>query len=237
MSKKAIFFVLILSCTTTHLMAVENPEVKKTETVVKSKIPLKPMGNRYIWLGVHTSSLSLIGTGTTFGAGVNGMFSVSDDNQAYFFDLDIYFPVHSQRKEDLYYIGTSPDQFQLKIKVDYKISGRSGRLGYRLCFLNTLLDDGFRLYLQACAGVQFLNVSSTSERYNKLDYTPQYDEAYTATSLIFGGGFGGEYSMGTKLNIFGDINLNLPVWNVGKIKVDAEIPMVMKVALGTKFLF
>lgn len=100
-----------------------------------------------------------------------------------------------------------------------------------------MVDDGLKLYLQAFTGLQFVNVSSTSESYNKKDYSPHYKSAYTASSLILGGGFGGEYSMGAKWNIFGDLNLNLPVLNVGVIKVDVNVPPAIKFTLGTRFLF
>lgn len=237
MNKKAIFFVLIFFCKLTNLIAIETPRIKKMSPVIESKKALKPVGDRYFWLGVHATSLSLMRTGTTFGLGVNGLFSASGQNQAYFIDFNNYFPIYSQNEEYIYSNSTAVTKDQLKIKVNYKISGRSARLGYRICFLNYLVDDGFRLYLQAFAGIQFLNVSSTSESYDKLNYTPQYKEAYTASVLIFGGGFGSEYSMGSKLNVFADMNLNHPVWNVGAIKVDADIPIAMKLTLGTKFLF
>ena len=99
------------------------------------------------------------------------------------------------------------------------------------------MDDGFKIYMQAFAGLQFVNVSSTSKSYNKQDYTPQYAPTYTASTLILGGGIGGEYSLGAQLNVFGNMNLNLPVYNVGVIKVDVDAPTAMKFNLGKKFRF
>lgn len=237
MNKTAILSVLIFCCTFTNLMAVEKPLSKKITCISETKTIPKPNEGRCFGLGAQLTSLSLMGTGTTYGLGINGLFSATGKKQAYFVDFNYYFPVHSSEKEYLYAKDTAAEEGQLKINVNYKILGKSARFGYRLYFLKDLTDDGFRLYMQAFAGVQFLNVSSTSESYNEKFYTPQYEPAYTCTALLFGGGFGGEYTIGSKLNIFGDMNLNLPVFNVGVIKVDVEIPTAMKFTLGTKFLF
>ncbi len=116
MNKRAIFSVLIFCCSFINLMAVEITSIKTTHVT-----ETKPKGERCFGLGAQATSLSLIGTGTTFGIGANGLFSATGKKQAYFVDFNCYFPCHSQKKEVLYYIGTLPDQFQKKINVDYKI--------------------------------------------------------------------------------------------------------------------
>ncbi|MFM9945054.1 MAG: hypothetical protein ACKVQB_07440 [Bacteroidia bacterium] len=231
------FIIFIFSC---HLFAIENPSLEKSKTSFIQEPIVKPFSydnEKYRWIGGHFTSVSLLGFGSRMGIGLSGMYSSDGERGAYFTDMSFYIPGNSSSTEYVNSFSSQTDPHQKLVDVNYKISGFGLRMGYRRYFKEDVIEDGFKFYAHAFIGLQVFKVDITSSDFDPSLYYPNYEPEYIASGLIFGGGLGAEYSMGSKLNLFGDFNLNVPANTIGGEAIDVEIPPSAQLVFGTKFYF
>ena len=244
MIKKTIISGLLISCSIFNSFAGEESLVKKTTLSFENNKPSQFSkrrshgGDKVIGVGGQVSVLKLFGGNPTLiGFGVNGLLSLDGEKNAFFGDFSYYLP-GTQTSTDYAYAHSSltyPSQMTIDVKT--KISGMGLRVGFRRYFINEVSDEGFKIYMQAAAGVLLFKGSSVASGYDSELYYTTIEPESTATGFTIGGGFGGEYSLASKLNIFAEANMNVPANQANGEAIEVEIPFSAQMLIGARFHF
>ncbi|MGZ4056828.1 MAG: hypothetical protein ACXVPU_04520 [Bacteroidia bacterium] len=241
MTKKIIFLALFTSGLIFSAEAGNEPLSTNKNVQLEKNLFSKPKhsSDKVFGIGAQFSMLKLLGSGmpSLKGFGINALFSPKGNKNAFFADFNYY--LHGTQNSSDYataYSSTTDPQ-QVDITVATKISGVGFRVGFRRYMIKDISEDGFKLYFHACAGILAFKGSSTSSGYDPALYSTAFEPTSTALGFTIGGGFGAEYSIQSKVNIFLEGDLNIPANNVNGQDVEVEIPISLQAVVGVRFHF
>lgn len=241
MKKKIIILSFLIAGIIGSITAINELPLNTTPFKIKKQFVTKSTrsSDAVFGIGAQFSALKLFGTGSPSlkGFGINALLSPNGEKNAFFAEFNYYLPGELTSSNYAYAFSSATSPSSLDITVKTKISGIGFRVGFRRYMIKEVSEEGFKLYFQAHAGLLLFSGKSTSSGFDPNLYYATYEPTSTAYGFTIGGGFGGEYCIAEKINIFLEGNLLIPANNVNGEEVEVQIPISFQSVVGVRFHF